>query len=262
MKEIIDINIWNLALGFLIMIIPISFLLYFKIKLVKGVLVALVRMILQLSLIALYLEKIFELNNAWINSAWVFVMIIVGVGTAIKRVGLNWKFFALPLFLSALTSVLIIDTFFLGLVVKSDYFFDARYFVPITGMILGNSLNHNIVGLSTYFNSLKEKSEFFYFILTNTGESKLAIRPFINEAVKRGLNPLIANMTVIGLISLPGMMTGQLLGGSSPAVAIKYQVMIMLAIFTGTTMNLFLSMLLSNQFIFDKYHRIKSHVIK
>ncbi|WP_075590242.1 ABC transporter permease [Labilibacter marinus] len=262
MKEIIDIQLFDLGLAFLIMLIPISFFLYFRVKIVKSVLIALSRMILQLGLIAVYLDKIFELNSAYLNTAWVFLMISVGVTTAIKRVGLNWRYFVLPLFLSSLTAVLIIDSFFLGLVIKPDYFFDARYFVPITGMILGNSLNHNIVGLTTYFKGLKEKRELYFFILTNTGNSKLAIRPFINEAVKRGLNPMIATMTVIGLISLPGVMTGQILGGSSPVIAIKYQVMIMLAIFTGSTMNLFLSILFSNRFIFDKYNRLKKEVLK
>ena len=262
MEKIVDIPILDLAMAFGIMVIPISFFLYFKVKIVRSVVVALLRMVAQLTLIALYLEKLFDLNNPYINSAWVVLMIIVGATTAIKRIGLNWEYFSVPLMLSALTAVLIIDTFFLGYIIKPNYFFEARYFIPITGMVLGNSLNHNIVGLTTYFKGLKEKRELYFFLLANTGETKLALRPFIREAVKRGLNPMIASMTVIGLISLPGMMTGQLLGGSSPIVAVKYQVMIMLAVFTGSTTNLFLSILFSNRIIFDKYNRLKKEIFK
>ena len=145
----------------------------------------------------------------------------------VKRISLSWKVFALPLFIAGLISVIIIDTFFLGFIIKLDYIFDVRYLIPITGMILGNSMNHNIVGLTAFFKGLSEKSDLYYFLLTNTGSSKLALRPFYGEAFKRALNPMIANMSVIGLISLPGMMTGQILGGSSPVVAIKYQIMIM-----------------------------------
>lgn len=260
MKSIIDIEIFDLAIGFLIMVIPICFFLHFKIKMIKSVVVAVSRMAIQLLLIALYLEWIFDKNSAWINTAWVVVMIVVGAFTSIKRIGLNWRCFIVPLCLSALTSVLIIDSFFIGLVIKLDYFFDARYFIPITGMVLGNSLNHNIVGLSTYFGGLSEKQDLYYFLLTNSGNKKLALQPFITNAVKKGLNPMIAMMTVVGLITLPGMMTGQILGGSSPVVAIKYQVMIMLAIFTGCTINLFLSILFSNRFVFDEYDRFKEHV--
>ncbi len=262
MDAVINIRILDLALALTIMVIPVLFFLYFQIKIVKSVLIALLRMILQLSLIAIYLDKLFELNNAIVNTLWVFIMISVGVTTGIKRIGLNWKYFVFPLFLSAFTSVIIIDSFFLGFIIKPTYFFDARYFIPISGMVLGNSLNHNIVGLTTYFKSLTEKKELYNFLLTNSPEQKFAVRPFIIEAVKRGLDPMIASMMVIGLISLPGMMTGQLLGGTEPIVAIKYQIMIMLAIFTGSTINLMLSILYSNRYIFDKYCRLKKEIFK
>ncbi|GAF03893.1 ABC-type uncharacterized transport system [Saccharicrinis fermentans DSM 9555 = JCM 21142] len=98
MSKIIDIHFFDLGLAFLAMLIPISFLLYFRVKIVKGVMIALLRMLLQLSLIAVYLDQLFVMNNVWINIVWVFVMIVVGVSTAITRVGLNWKYFIVPCF--------------------------------------------------------------------------------------------------------------------------------------------------------------------
>jgi len=262
MKNIMDINLVDLAIGFIAMLIPIALLLYYKVRIIPDVLISLLRMVIQLALVAFYLEWIFEMNQAWINSLWVLVMIIVGIFTSIKRIGLNWKQFVVPFFIAGLTSVIIIDGFFLGFVIKLDYLFDARYFIPITGMILGNSLNHNIVGMTTYFKGLSEKSDLYYFLLTNTGNSKLALQSYIADAIKQGLNPLIATMSVIGLISLPGMMTGQILGGSSPVIAIKYQIMIMLAIFVGCTINLVLSIVFSNAFVFDPYGRLKDGILK
>ncbi len=118
-------------------------------------------------------------------------------------------------------------------------------------MILGNTMSHNIVGLTVYLNELREKNEFYYFLLTHTNSKKIAQGYFIKKAIKAGLNPLIASMSVIGLISLPGMMTGQILGGSSPVIAIKYQIMIMIAIFIGCSLSLFLGIQASNFIIFD-----------
>ncbi len=262
MNSAMDINILDLAISFSSLLLPIAFLLYYKINIVKDILIGAGRMIIQLSLVALYLEWIFEINNPWLNSFWILTMISVGVTTSIKRIGLNWRYFILPFFSASIISVIIIDTFFLGFIIKLDNVFDARYFVPITGMILGNSLNHNIVGLTTYLKGLSEKSELYYFLLTNSSSFKVTLKPFITEAVKRGLNPLIASMSVIGLISLPGMMTGQILGGSSPVIAIKYQIMIMLAIFTGSTISLFFSIIFSNQVIFDSGKRLKKGFLK
>jgi len=261
MNAIIDINIWELALGLLLLIFPLAFFFYFRIRMEKDVLINVTRMAVQLFLVALYLEFLFKLNNAWVNSLWVLLMIIVGVLTIIKRVSLNRKYFIVPFFIASLTSVLIIDIFCLGFILKLDNVFDARYFIPITGMVLGNALNHNIVGLSRYFTSLTEKKELYRFLLTNTGNQGVALRPFIEEAARAALNPMIANMSVIGLVTLPGMMTGQILGGSTPAVAIKYQVMIMVAIFVGCTLNIFLSILFSNRFIFDAYGNFKQNLI-
>ncbi len=258
MNSIIDIGLLELLLSFTILALPIAFLLYYRIRIIKSTLLSIFRMVIQLSLVAVYLEWIFEQNNVWINSLWVLIMIMVGIFTTIKRASLNWRPFLLPLFISGLTSVVIIDAFFLGLIIKLDYVFEAQYFIPITGMILGNALNHNIIGLRTYFKDLNEKTDLYHFLLTNTGNNmKLTLRPFLSEAIKQALNPLIANISVMGLISLPGMMTGQLLSGSSPAVAIKYQIMIVLAIFAGCSINLFLSIIVSNRFVFDDYHNLK-----
>lgn len=262
MKEIVDIGIESLAFGFLLMIIPIIGFIYFKVKIVKETLIALIRMVIQLSLVAFYLEYIFEWNNAWINVSWVCVMILVGTFTTIKRAGLNYRFFILPFAISGFISILILDAFFLGFVIRLDYIFDARYFIPISGMVLGNALNHNIVGISNYFSRLSKEQELYYFLLVNGNSKKNSLAPFIRSAIKSGLNPLIATMSVIGLISLPGMMTGQILGGSSPMVAIKYQILIMLAIFVGCSINLMLSILLANRFAFDSFGRIKSNLFK
>ena len=159
MNSIVDIKLFDLALGFIIILIPIFFFYYYRVKIIKDLLISMARMMLQLMLVALYLEWIFDKNSAWINIFWVTVMIFVGIFTTIKRVGLNWRYFIIPFFIAGLSSVLIIDSFFLGFVIKLDYVFDARYFIPITGMILGNSINHNVVGLSSYFDGLSEKGE-------------------------------------------------------------------------------------------------------
>lgn len=259
---IVDISYFDIFIGSLSLVFPLGFFIYFKIPLSKSLLISAIRMIVQLLMLALYLEILFELNNLWINCTWVFSMIMIGVYTSIKKIGLKFKYLVIPLSIASISSILIVDSFFIGAVLKLDYVFDARYFIPISGMILGNSLNHNIVGLSTYFKSLRDNIDLYQFILSNTSDRKLALRPFIKEGAIQALNPMIASMSVIGLISLPGMMTGQILGGSSPIVAIKYQIMIILAIFVGSTINLFLSIIISNIYVFDAYGNLKTKIFR
>lgn len=251
-----DISIINIALSLIILAVPILIFIYYKINLIKDLIFSLLRMILQLSLVAIYLEWIFKLNNHFVNIAWLLIMIIITSATIVKRTKVKFKKFFIPFSFAVLISLLIIDAFFLGIIIKLDYVFDARYLIPISGMILGNSLNHNIVGLSTYFSQLNSIKELYYFLLTNSGSRKIAIQPFMQDSIFKGLNPLLASMSVMGLISLPGMMTGQILGGSSPALAIKYQIMIMIAIFAGCTLSLIFSLWYANTKIFDKYGNV------
>jgi len=256
-----DITWLNLALSFIILLLPLAGFWYYRVGLTRSTLIAVTRMVIQLLAVAVYLEFIFEQNNALLNSAWVIIMILVGVFTTLKRSNLNPKVLAVPLIISGITSIVVVDAFFLGFIIRLPYVFESQYFIPISGMILGNAMNHNIIGLNAYFEGLVNNQNLYYFLLINGKSKKTAINPFIVQAIRKALNPMIANISVMGLISLPGMMTGQILGGNSPATAIRYQIMIMLAIFTGCSINLMLSIILGNKSAFDKMDRISPKVI-
>ena len=167
-----DISWWDLSLGYILVLIPIIVFSYFKTGLVKPTLIAIARMTVQLYLIGLYLEYIFEFNNIWVNVGWVFIMILIASFTAIKRSFLNRKVFLIPIFLAMLIVIFAVDFYFLGVVVKLDFLFDARYFIPITGMLIGNSMSNNIVAFNTYFDSLDKNQTQYKFALAN-GATKL-----------------------------------------------------------------------------------------
>jgi len=257
MNGVADITIYKLALGYIILLLPLFWLYYFKTGLVKDVVIGAIRMTIQLSFVAVYFTYIFTLNSPLLNISWVAIMIVVSVFTTIKRSKLKLKMFIVPVFLAIVISLVLVDTFFLGFIIGLENVFDARYFIPISGMILGNSMNHNIVGLNAYFDKLKNNNQLYYFILINNNDKKSALRPYMRDAISKAINPLIASMTVMGLISLPGMMTGQILGGSDPSVAVKYQILILLAIFVSSNLNLVLTLVFSNKYVFDKFGKLK-----
>ena len=261
-SEIIHIDFFHLLIGYLMLLIPIGFFYYFKVDLIKSTLISVFRMSIQLILVGFYLESIFKINSALINSLWVIAMIFIGVYTTIKRAKLKFRYFIFPLVFALSASMIIISTYFFAAVLESGNFFDARYFIPVAGMILGNAMNYNIISLNTYFESLIRDENQYYFLLVNSGNPTCAKRPFIRSAMSKALNPLIGTMMVMGIISLPGMMTGQILGGSLPTTAIKYQILIAVAIFSAGTLNLALSIIFSNRFVFDKYGRLNRDIFK
>lgn len=247
-----DISWMSMVWGFLLLLIPVVFLYRYKTGLVKETLIAALRMTVQLFLIGFYLKYMFELNLWWVNVLWVVLMAGVASHTVLGRVKLSVRQLFLPVAVALLVSVLLIDFYFMGLVVRQDNLFEARYFIPISGMILGNMLSANVIALNSYRGSIVRERTNYLYRLANGASAQEARMPFIREALIKSFNPTIASMAVMGLIALPGTMTGQILGGSSPDVAIKYQIMLMIAIFSSSIISVLITLYFVNRKIFDK----------
>jgi putative ABC transport system permease protein len=139
-------------------------------------------------------------------------------------------------------------------------FVSARYLIPIGGMIMGNMLRGNIVSLDRFYHSLTQREEEYMYYISLGASRAEALRPFIREAMRPALSPYLATVATMGLVSLPGMMTGQILGGASPSVAIQYQMMIMIAIFVASTISTFLGILFSLVPTLDDCGRIRKDI--
>lgn len=249
----IDISYLNLFVGFGLLFIPVVILWHYRTGLVKSTLISVARMTLQLLFIGFYLKYLFAWNNPFINIAWVLIMIIIAGQAALSRTGLPWKVLLIPVSVAFLLSIMLVSGYFLGIVVELNPIFDARYFIPISGSLLGNMLSSNVIALNTYYSGLQRERQLYYYLLGNGATRHEAQIPFIKAALVKSFNPTIANMAVMGLVALPGTMIGQILGGSSPDVSIKYQIMIMLINFAASTLSVVVSINLSARKSFDAY---------
>ncbi|MFB6307220.1 MAG: ABC transporter permease, partial [Flavobacteriales bacterium] len=246
-----EIEWLNLIFGYFLLTIPILALLYYRTGLVNDTLIAVGRMTGQLLLVGLYLDIIFEYDKLWINLLWVSIMVVVGGFTIVKRSELKLRHFLLPSFISLLISTLCVELYFLNFVVNAENIFMARLFIPITGILMGNSVRSTVIGLNTYYSELKQKRTLYRYALANGATKKEALMPFMSDAMKKAFNPLIANIAVVGLISLPGVMTGQIIEGSEPMTAIKYQIMLMIIVFTNALLTMLLTIELANKKVID-----------
>ena len=254
-----DITLTNLALGYLLLAIPLAILIYYKTGLAKDTVIAVVRMTIQLFLVGFYLKYVFLWDKWWLNVLWALIMIFVATITVGRRANMKKSLFIIPIFTALLTAMFIVDFYFLGVVLRLDNLFSARYFIPITGMIMGNCMRSNVIALSTFYKGLNKERTLYRFLIANGATKEEALLPFMRDSLKVAFNPMIANTAVMGLISLPGMMTGQILGGSSPDIAIKYQIMLMITIFVASTLTVFLTIKIVNLIVFDKYDRLKNY---
>lgn len=255
MNETMVISIPALLAYSLILIFPVAIFRFLRLRLTTELLISMVRMAVQLGLVALYLEYIFRLDNFAVNAAWILVMIVVATGSILRQGGLSWRkclWTVLPAHL--LTSVLVLTGFLL--VFDLATLTSARYLVPLMGMVLGNILRSNVVALDRFFSELRAGEDMHIQYLTLGASPSEAVRPFVRNAFRAAVGPQLGTIATMGIVSLPGMMTGQILGGSSPAVAIGYQIMIMIAIFTAATVSVFLVVHFARRVAFDPYGRI------
>ncbi len=255
-----DISLSQLLIGYLLLLIPIWLLYNYKTGLVKDTLLSVTRMTIQLFLIGIYLEFLFRINNAFINLAWVFIMVLVTAFTVVRRTKLSFKLLFIPISIAILISTMLVSGFFFVCVLQLSSVFEARYFIPICGMMLGNMLTAGVISLNAFYSGIRREKTLYLFSMANGATPSEAQQYFLRDAIIKSINPNIATMAVMGLISLPGTMTGQILGGSSPSVAIKYQIMIMVAIFSSSIISVIITILLSTQKAFTKNGVIKNSI--
>lgn len=145
-------------------------------------------------------------------------------------------------------------------VIRLDHVFDARYLIVLGGMLLGNSLRGNIVGIDTFYKNIRKDAKKYLYVLSLGATHHEAVRPYMKESIRLALKPTIASMATIGIVALPGMMTGVILGGASPDVAIKYQIVIMIGIVVSTMISVLLTILLTSQVCFTEYGTLRRDI--
>lgn len=252
----IDISYISLLVGLLLLAIPLYYLWKYKTGLVRATLIGVARMILQLFFIGIYLNYLFLWDNPWINFLWVVIMIFVASQTALSRTRIKSGILFIPVSVGFLVSVVLVGLYFLIMVLKLDNAFSAQYFIPIFGILMGNMLSSNVIALNEYYSGLKREQQLYYYLLGNGASRSEAQMPFIRKAIIKAFSPLIANIAVMGLVALPGTMIGQILGGSRPDVAIKYQMMIMVITFTASMLSLMITISLASRKSFDVYGKL------
>ncbi len=253
----IDISWLKLASGLLLLMVPLWFLHKYRTGLVRSVCISALRMVIQLYFIGFYLNFLFLWNNLWINMLWMLIMGIAASETAVTRIKIKKNVLMIPTLIGFLTGALLVGSYFLIIVLGSKEMQNARYFIPIFGILMGNELSSNVIALKTYYSSLQREQQQYYYLLGNGATTAEARRPFVREALIQAFTPCIANMAVMGLVALPGTMIGQILGGSSPNVAIKYQMMIIVITFSASIISIMITIHLASKHTFDAFGCIK-----
>ncbi|MDA3898964.1 MAG: ABC transporter permease [Spirochaetes bacterium] len=257
-----DISTLSMLLFSSILILPILAAFYLKLGITRNVLYSTARMTIQLTLVGVYLKYLFNYNNALLNAGYIFIMIAVAAYSVVRSSSLKISKTAFPVFMAIVIPQISVLTLFNYTTVGITELFNAKYLVPIGGMILGNCLTGNIITLSSFYKSINKDEKRFLSMLSYGADRNEAIAPYLRSSILASINPALGRMVTMGIVSLPGMMTGQILGGSVPLVAIKYQILIMIAIFTASFFSSALSILFTMPVAFSQFNTLRTTIFK
>ena len=256
-QTVIDLNFIDLALVYGLILLTAGLARLTRIGQERDLLQASLRMVVQLLLVGYILHAVFALREAWS----VLLILAVMLGFSVQVIGQRVKN-RMPRFYRVTALALSVGCggatfFFCILVVAPDPWFDPRYLIPLAGMIIGNSMNGAALAAERMASEMQERRLEIETSLCLGASSRTAAREVVRSAYRAALIPVTNTMSAMGLVFLPGMMTGQILSGTEPVLAVKYQIAIMCAISGAVAVSAFLIVFLGFRGYFTQAHQLR-----
>lgn len=229
---------------------------WLRLGLERSLTIAALRTIIQLSLIGIVLEIVFDVDRPALILGLMLIMTLIAGSAACDRAGYRYPGVRLNSIIAVWTSSWLILAVTLGGIIPIRPWYNPQYAIPLLGMLLGNALNGISLGLDRIQAGIDRDRNQIEMLLCLGASRWEAARDTVRDAIRTGLTPIINSMAVVGLVSLPGMMTGQLLSGVAPEHAIRYQIVIMFLIASTTALGTVLIVLMTFQRLFTSSHRL------
>lgn len=218
----------TLAITLIFVLIPLVLSKTLKLGLEKDTLVATVRSIIQLLIVGYVLQFVFDSDSYVYIILMVVLMIVAATHNASKKGisirGITWKVATTLIFVELLTQGIL-----LGFGITPP---EAQYIISISGMVIGNSMVLAILFLNRFNAEIEAHEEQVELILSLGGTPKQAIHTQLLQAIKASMIPTIESQKTVGLVQLPGMMSGQIIAGADPIQAVQFQLLILFLLLT------------------------------
>ena len=255
----IQLTYGDLVLPALLVVMDGVLSLLLQLRLERQLAIASVRMVIQLVLVGYVLTFLFAVVSPFWTALAAFVMVLFASREILVRQKRRllgfWKYG-----LGAGCTLLAAGTvtiFSLATQLHPDPWYHPRYALPLLGMILGNTMTGISLGLDVLTNGLVRERAAVEARLALGGTRYQAVLPVLRDALRSGFMPIVNSMAAIGLVSLPGMMTGQILAGIEPIDAVKYQLLIMFLIAGGTGLGTLAAVMGGARLLTDHRHRLR-----
>lgn len=253
----IDLTLLDLAGAASLIVVNGLLSVWLRLDLGKKLAVASVRTVVQLLLLGYLLVPVFELEHPGLVFALGAVMVVLAGRAAVKRSSHTfrgaWGVGLVGMTLGALPTTVLATAVLIGV----EPFWTPQYFIPLLGMVLGNALTGVSLGIDSALKGFTRRRGQVELLLAFGASRWEAAREVAADSIRTGMIPILNSMTVVGLVTIPGMMTGQILGGVAPDVAARYQILIMFLIAGAVGVGTMASVLLTVRAVFDESGRLR-----
>ena len=222
----------QLATALVFVAIPLGLTIILKLGLKKDVIIATVRSTIQLLIIGYILTFVFESDQP------VYIILMIALMIAAASQNVFKKGSGIPGIKVIIVSTLVfVEVLSMGIMLSLNIIpFEPEEVIPISGMVIGNCMVLSLLFLDKFKDEIERSDETIELILSMGGQPKMAIDRSLKSAIRTSMIPTIEAQKTMGLVQLPGMMSGLIIGGADPMEAVMYQLLILFLILTNATL--------------------------
>ena len=236
----ISLDVLDLALAVAMMAVAIGLSSWQKLGLEGELAIATGRSLLQLAVVGYVLFIIFELDHPLPVIAILGIMVTIAAIVTRNRISKKIKGLLFIIWSSLLACVTAIMAYAIAFILQPETWYEPQYLIPLVGMVLGNAMNSSSLAGERLVSTINRNHIEIETHLSLGATPSQAVARYCKEAIRAGLIPTLNKMMVVGLVSLPGMFTGQVLAGAEPLEAASYQILILFMITVGDLVTMLL----------------------
>jgi UDP-glucose/iron transport system permease protein len=261
MSGVIDLSVWQLGVAVLLVGVVVVVSVRQALGLERDLAIGAVRTVVQLYLVGLILAAVFA------TARWYWVLLILGVMTAVAtHAAVSRLKKPLPGAYRIAAAALTVSTaatlaYVVGVVVQVRPWYEPQYIIPIAGMILGNSMTSAALAGDRLQGELRARADEVETRLALGFSGAEAVQPLVRSSLRAAMIPTVNGMMTVGLVQLPGMMTGQILAGSSPLLAIRYQMVVVFMLAAATAMGSLLFVRMAASRYLTAAHQLRRYLL-
>lgn len=258
----INLSNWQLGFAAMLILVNIAMSAWLRLGLGRSLLIASVRMVVQLLLVGFILEFVFALKSPLPVVAIGLVMAGLAGIAAVNRTKRRFPGVYWDSLLAVLGASFVVTGAGVFGIVNVHPWYEPQYAIPLLGMVLGNTLNGISLALDRFMEGIARERVLIETDLALGATRWEAGHELVSDALRTGMIPTINSMMVMGVVSLPGMMTGQMLAGALPGAAVRYQIVIMFMIAAATALGVLIVILLAFRVLFNARHQLRFDLLR